>query len=1029
MMSLLEKASIITTPTAYDDGKLLSVKPVQTFGSELITNGSFDTDSDWSKSNATISDGKGNLDGDGQTSLLWQDILTNGKTYKATFTVFDYNELGEARVIDNSGSVLYTITSNGTFTINFTHSIANGLFIFRARSGAVLSIDNVSVKEVIDADFSFQRGSSATRVNEQGLVQDVQILSDELVQNGNFEEIGSEEVSNGDFEQIGSELVVNGDFATDSDWTKQLNWTIANGSANSNGTGLIYQTSVSYVDGKTYKVTFDASITSGTGTVRLGNTTSPTPFTNGANEFYLQTDASNTTKYIFFQGNSLVGSIDNVSVKEVGQDWEFTDGATITDNGVRIVSDGTLQKITQNNILTVGKQYKIQYEILENNSGELKMSSSFGLTPIPSTVGTHTVYAEALQTFLSILRVSTCDITITNLSVKEVGQNWTFGTGWSVGDGKASCDGTGGLTTQNIIDQNKTYLVSFDVVNYTSGDIRSVFSADAATYSENINSVGTYTRFVTSSTTSGKLQFFPNPSFNGSIDNVSVVEITDDTDLPRINYTNFDYQDVLGDELVTNGSFDTDSNWSKGTGWSISDGKASCDGSQVSGTQLYQTPITFTNSKTYKVVFTCTIESGNLDARLQGSGATVTGDAVTTSGTYTQYLVSTGNTSFRMRGNTDFIGSIDNVSVKEFTEDVLVPYSGEGSLLLEPQSTNLLPYSEDFSNVYWGKTSVTVSTSTITDPTGGQNSFKLVPDSGTGGNRSLSRNFTGLSGLHTQTVFAKKGEYNYIMLRTRNSPNTAVMFDLENGTFNVNLTSAAFDSAKIEDYGNDWFRCSMTLDPSQMTTSGRIYTSFSVGITGSEDNSFNGDGTSGIYVFGAQFEEQSFSTSYIPTEGSTKTRLQDICNNAGSSDLINSTEGVIYAEISALDLSNYLRELSISDGTISNRIQLRYYDTSDNKIQSLVVVGGSTQASALITLSNAKEFNKIAFLYKQNDFRLFVNGIKVFTDTSGSTFSANTLSELSFDRGGGGNPFYGNVKCVAVFKEALSDEELACLTS
>jgi hypothetical protein len=116
--------------------------------------------------------------------------------------------------------------------------------------------------------------------------------------------------------------------------------------------------------------------------------------------------------------------------------------------------------------------------------------------------------------------------------------------------------------------------------------------------------------------------------------------------------------------LLTNGTFDTNSDWTLGTGWSISGGKASCDGSQVSGTQLYQTPITFTNSKTYKVVFTCTIESGNLDARLQGSGATVTGDAVTTSGTYTQYLVSTGNISFRMRGNTDFIGSIDNVSVQ-----------------------------------------------------------------------------------------------------------------------------------------------------------------------------------------------------------------------------------------------------------------------------------------------------------------------------------------------------------------------------
>ena len=121
----------------------------------------------------------------------------------------------------------------------------------------------------------------------------------------------------------------------------------------------------------------------------------------------------------------------------------------------------------------------------------------------------------------------------------------------------------------------------------------------------------------------------------------------------------------LGSEIITNGNFATDSNWVLGTGWSISGGSANCDGSQTSGTFLQQTPITFTNGNTYKVVFTCTIQAGNLDARLQGNGATVTGTSRTSSGTYTEYLVSTGNTSFRMRGNDDFIGSIDNISVKQ----------------------------------------------------------------------------------------------------------------------------------------------------------------------------------------------------------------------------------------------------------------------------------------------------------------------------------------------------------------------------
>ena len=74
-----------------------------------------------------------------------------------------------------------------------------------------------------NADFDFTRGSSATRVNELGLVQDVQLLSGELVQNG-------------DFEQIGSELVTNGGFDSDTDWTK-LNATISDGKGNLNGDG------------------------------------------------------------------------------------------------------------------------------------------------------------------------------------------------------------------------------------------------------------------------------------------------------------------------------------------------------------------------------------------------------------------------------------------------------------------------------------------------------------------------------------------------------------------------------------------------------------------------------------------------------------------------------------------------------------------------------------------------------------------------------------------------------------------------
>ena len=350
---------------------------------------------------------------------------------------------------------------------------------------------------------------------------------------------------------------------------------------------------------------------------------------------------------------------------------------------------------------------------------------------------------------------------------------------------------------------------------------------------------------------------------------------------------------------------------------------------------------------------------------------------------------------------------------------------GSGSWLLEPQSQNLIKYSEDFSQgSYFTLTSASVSSSTITDPTENQNSFKLIPDNGTGGNRSIGRNFLNLTNLHTFTCFAKKAEYNYLMLRTRNGPNPAVMFNLDNGTYNVSATSVAFVGAKIDDYGNGWYRCSITLDPSQMNTVGQLFVSLSVGVTGNETNSFSGDGVSGVYIFGMQFEEQSYPTSYIATSGSPQTRAADIALDAGSSDLINSTEGVLYAEISALtnELDGTYKVITLNNGIVDEYVLLGF--TNTNNIYASV---GGTFISSL-TPSDITAFNKVAVKYEDGNSKLFVNGVQVGATNTTATVPSG-LNNLDFHTGTGGSPFDGKVKCVAVFKEALTDAELTCLTT
>ena len=152
-------------------------------------------------------------------------------------------------------------------------------------NGSMLSVKSTDG----DGDFTFSRNSAATRVNAQGLVENVQILSGDLVQNGSFSEIGAEQVTNGSFSEEGSELITNGDFATDSDWAKNPNWTISGGKANCDGTSSagLFQSNVTQ-DGITYSVTYTISnLTQGGLTVNVGGTDGISRTLNGTYTEYI----------------------------------------------------------------------------------------------------------------------------------------------------------------------------------------------------------------------------------------------------------------------------------------------------------------------------------------------------------------------------------------------------------------------------------------------------------------------------------------------------------------------------------------------------------------------------------------------------------------------------------------------------------------------------------------------------------------------------------------------------------------------
>ena len=182
----------------------------------------------------------------------------------------------------------------------------------------------------------------------------------------------------------------------------------------------------------------------------------------------------------------------------------------------------------------------------------------------------------------------------------------------------------------------------------------------------------------------------------------------------------------------------------------------------------------------------------------------------------------------------------------------------------------------------------------------------------------------------------------------------------------------------------------------------------------------------GRICLGAQVEQQAYATSYIPTAGTTITRAAETCNNSKPS--VNSTEGVLYAEIFALADDGTFRMLSVSDGTNDNRVRINYSATSE-QLQARLVTGGVTQADISKFSAGVLTFHKVAVQFKANEVKLYFDGSLASSDTSASVPSAGTLNVVNFNGGNGANIFYGKVKGLAVYNEALTDAQLIELTS
>ena len=365
---------------------------------------------------------------------------------------------------------------------------------------------------------------------------------------------------------------------------------------------------------------------------------------------------------------------------------------------------------------------------------------------------------------------------------------------------------------------------------------------------------------------------------------------------------------------------------------------------------------------------------------------------------------------------TDYIATTSAaVSVGPVSGLPRLDYSGGAScpsLLLEPQRTNVVRFSEQMDNSAWLKLAgASISPNQSVSPDGYTNADHITwavsgastqlyqVNSTSGTSQTLSLFIKYISGSGTGFRLSVGSDIQFgINLEFSNGGATLT------GTAGVNVTSY-----KIEDYGNNWFRVSVVAAYSAASTEYNLYR-------------YSGTGTDVYAIWGAQLESASatYATSYIPTLSSAVTRVADVASKTGISSLIGQTEGTLFFDV-----------------TLDQRATYTYFAIAPNLGSASIYIGISIEATRFVAeilnsgIQASIAFNntstgrfKVAFAYKANDVAFYVNGNLIGTDTSATIPACSQFALNNYDKNAA--PKYNQA---LLFKTRLSNSSLASLTT
>jgi hypothetical protein len=444
------------------------------------------------------------------------------------------------------------------------------------------------------------------------------------------------------------------------------------------------------------------------------------------------------------------------------------------------------------------------------------------------------------------------------------------------------------------------------------------------------------------------------------------------------------------------------------------------------------------------------------------SGLYLWGAQVETGSTATSYIPSvetfSGRSSSGTYYNSSGVLSTATSGTSRTTYNPALLGAG-GKLLLEPAATNLMLYSEQFDNGNWTKNAASVTANSTTAPDGNSTADTLVPNT-TNTWHVAQQSVSSATSVLTVSVYAKANGYNYIVLALSDGTanGAGINFNLSSGTSGSSVTVGASGwtagSSTIQAVGNGWYRCSATITTTGSTKIIQIYATdvdYSTwGFT------YAGNGSSGVYLWGAQMETSSGATSYIATTSSTVTRAADTSTSAAqsrSADVYSASTVTRAADAASMTGTNYTSWFTANAGTFyadfvstltgttpdypyiisgnstGNYAAFMYMGPASNPRITYGVYsanGGGTVAGSTVT-NNA--LMRVASSYDSSGKSISTNGVTNTSTSSPVSYLVVDGIYFATAKYQTASNFNGTFKKIAFYPQRLTDAQLSGLTT